>query len=99
MTGSGLSGVTWLSSGEAMVTVRPRRISVTAASTRCGVMLFSAPRRSAGPQRDISRSRWYKALKAAASKTAGWGRFAEMVIVPGPFLAAKSGGTLAAADE
>ncbi len=37
MAGSGLSGAAWVSIGASSVTVRPRRTSAAAASTRSGV--------------------------------------------------------------
>ena len=55
--GSGLSAATSLSIGAASDTARPRQISLAAATTCVGEVLFNAPSRSAGPHRDMCFTR------------------------------------------
>ena len=50
-TGLGLSGPAWVSRGHEQETRRPDRTSRAAAATRSGVIRFSAPFSSSGPQR------------------------------------------------
>jgi hypothetical protein len=55
--GSGLSAATSFSIGAASDTARPRQISLPAATTCVGEVLFNVPSRSAGPRRDMCFTR------------------------------------------